>query len=240
MKNMLMLATILATATTMSCRRDQRDTTPAYGEATTGTPTARATGEPVGGADAPTEELDDTYVSGEGELDDERLGREDDRTFVSRTGVIIIDPAAPEPVAVDEIVAVLAPMEGGTAAGTVHLRETPDGLALEVDLDGLPAGDAVLVVHTLGDCSAMDGTSAGAPLEYRPAGAEGRAAAPGELAMLYAGKDGKATQQETIADASLHGERSLIGRAVVLHEKDASGRPLACAVFGIAERAAPR
>jgi Cu/Zn superoxide dismutase len=126
-------------------------------------------------------------------------------------------------------------MHGGNITGSIRVKETASGLELDANLSALPQGDVSLIVHAHGDCSSADGSSAGEAFDLgMPA-----AAAKGSLALVRADRSGKATAKETFQGASLHGERSLLGRSVMLHEGAVSasgglGKPLACAVFGIA------
>jgi Cu-Zn family superoxide dismutase len=63
----------------------------------------------------------------------------------------------------DEPVAARASIKNakGQAVGTARLTSTPNGVLLEADLNGLPAGEHALHVHETGRCEPPQYTSAG-------------------------------------------------------------------------------
>lgn len=144
-------------------------------------------------------------------------------------------------------VAVLHPTEGNDAAGTVVFTPAGEGgLRVATDVSGLTPGEHGYHIHLYGDCTAADGTSAGTHFNL-----DGSSLNPpedidritGDLGNLEAGGGGEATH-ETVIDASLTGPKSIIGRAVIVHEKPndpgeppigAAGSRQACGVIGIAK-----
>jgi superoxide dismutase, Cu-Zn family len=157
---------------------------------------------------------------------------------------LFVDPGADEPMAVDEVIAQLAPTRGSKTRGTVRFRETSDGLEVVADVTGLPKGPHAFHVHIFGDCSAPDATSAGDHFHFH-----GSSLAPdehmitGNLGELTGDAAGKATHTGAIKDAAMHGKFSIVGRSVVIHEKGndptktpdgGAGKRLACGVIGVA------
>ena len=66
-------------------------------------------------------------------------------------------------------VAVLVPTAGSTVRGTVTFTAAESGVHITAQLEGLAPGNHGFHVHEFGDCSAVDGTSAGG--HFNPAGA---------------------------------------------------------------------
>jgi len=143
-------------------------------------------------------------------------------------------------------VAVIHPTEGNNAMGTVTFVQTDNGINVHAEIKGLSPGLHGYHVHLYGDCTARDGTSAGTHFNF-----EGSSLNPpanidhitGDLGNLNANNSGAATADTSIAIASLNGPKSIIGRAVVIHEKandpsqppiGAAGSRLGCGVIGIA------
>ncbi len=90
----------------------------------------------------------------------------------------------------------------GRPVGTATLRETPHGVLIKVELQGLPAGVHAIHIHTTGQCEAPMFTSAGG--HFAPqANHHGVLAADGphagDLPNLYAGSDGKVTAEMVAA-----------------------------------------
>ncbi|MGD8427170.1 MAG: superoxide dismutase family protein [Balneolaceae bacterium] len=143
-------------------------------------------------------------------------------------------------------VAVVHPTEGNTAMGTVTFEKVDDGIQVHAEFKGLSEGMHGFHIHLYGDCTASDGTSAGTHFNF-----EGSSLNPpadidritGNLGNLNANADGEAIADTLIANAVLNGAKSIIGRAVIVHEKandpsqppiGAAGSRLGCGVIGIA------
>lgn len=143
-------------------------------------------------------------------------------------------------------VAILHPTEGNDVSGTVTFTPTDDGLEVSTQASGLAPGEHGYHIHIYGDCTAPDGTSAGTHFNL-----EGSSLNPpedidritGDLGNLEAGEDGTATHETMLEGAELTGTKSIIGRAVIVHEKpnDPNDPPIggagsrqACGVIGIA------
>ncbi|HLU65946.1 MAG TPA: superoxide dismutase family protein [Kofleriaceae bacterium] len=139
----------------------------------------------------------------------------------------------------------LKPAEGSKVSGTVTFTEKDGQVEVALDLQGLTPGDHGFHVHENGDCSAPDFKSAGD--HFNPAGdPHGSPDDPaakhhaGDFGNITAGEDGTVKTTKTVDFITVaEGERSVVGRAVVVHEKaddlksqpsgDAGGR-IACGV----------
>jgi Cu-Zn family superoxide dismutase len=144
---------------------------------------------------------------------------------------------------VAEAVAELSPTQGSNVKGTVTFKKDGNGIMVTADIEGLKPGTHGFHIHEKGDCSAPDGSSAGP--HFNPAnkhhGAPGDTARHvGDLGNLEADRDGKAHLEMLDTLLTFEGANSIIGRAVIVHEKaddfktqptgNAGGR-LACGVI---------
>jgi Cu-Zn family superoxide dismutase len=144
-------------------------------------------------------------------------------------------------------VAVVSPTEGSEVAGVVHFMETSNGVEVSGTIANLSPGKHGFHIHEAGDCTDPAGKSAGG--HFNPDGSPhgGRLDANrhiGDLGNIEAGADGRA--EFTIIDTvlTLHGDNSIIGRALIVHggEDDLVSQPsgdagprVACGVVGHAK-----
>lgn len=114
----------------------------------------------------------------------------------------------------------------GSVLGTVTLTEAPQGVLLDIDLSGVPAGFHAIHLHRIGDCSDNGFKAAGGHINpygrlhglLNPQGPDN-----GDLPNVYAHDDGTVRAQLFTQLASLQGPyRPAIldydGAAVVMHE----------------------
>ena len=90
------------------------------------------------------------------------------------------------------------------------------------DIEGLTPGDHGFHVHEFGDCSAPDGTSAGAHFNptKKPHGAPDNAERHvGDLGNITADESGKAHYDRIDTVIELNGENTIVGRSVIVHAK---------------------
>ena len=143
--------------------------------------------------------------------------------------------------------AVVGPLKSSGVRGLVTFEAVEHGVRVVADISGLSPGKHGFHIHEFGDCSADDGSSAGG--HFNPAGmphsmptSEKRHA--GDMGNIEAGQDGKAHLDYVDAVMSLSGEHSLIGHAVIIHEKEDdfttqptgnAGARIGCGVIGIAK-----
>src|SRR4051812_42766042 len=144
-------------------------------------------------------------------------------------------------------IAVLHPTQGSKVEGTVTFTQSGDELKVVADITGLTPGKHGFHIHEFGDCSDPKGASAGG--HFNPGGHQHGAPDvterhAGDLGNIEADASGKAHLEMSDKVMKLAGSDSIVGHAVIVHEKaddlktqptgDAGGR-LACGVIGIAK-----
>lgn len=144
-------------------------------------------------------------------------------------------------------VAVFHPTKGNSVSGIVRFEAVSGGIHVVADLTGLTPGKHGFHIHEYGDCSAEDGTSAGGhfnPEKMPHSSPSSKERHVGDLGNIEADKDGKAHLDYVDTMLSFNGKDSIIGRGVVVHEKEddlktqptgAAGARVACGVIGIAK-----
>lgn len=151
-------------------------------------------------------------------------------------------PSAPS-TAVLKAVAKIQPLQNAQVTGTVTFQTKDDGVYIVADVDGLSPGKHGFHIHEKGDCSAPDGSSAGD--HFNPNGS--KHGAPwdkerhaGDLGNLVADDKGHAHYEWHDKLITLKGPDSIIGRSVIIHEKEDdlitqptgnAGRRLGCGVI---------
>ncbi len=144
---------------------------------------------------------------------------------------------------VTEASAELKPTEGNNVTGRVTFVREGNGIKVTADLEGLKPGIHGFHIHEVGDCSAPDGSSAGAhfnPSNKHHGAPTDTARHVGDLGNLEADKAGKAHLEWLDTLITFEGANSIIGRSVIVHERpddfktqptgNAGGR-LACGVI---------
>jgi Cu-Zn family superoxide dismutase len=144
-------------------------------------------------------------------------------------------------------VAVLHPTKGSNVEGIVTFTKSGDEMKIVADITGLTPGKHGFHIHELGDCSSPDGKAAGGhfnPTNNPHAGHDVAQRHEGDMGNIEADSSGKAHLDLTDSMMMMSGEKSIIGRSVIVHEKaddlksqptgDAGGR-VACGVIGIAK-----
>lgn len=144
-------------------------------------------------------------------------------------------------------VCILHPTEGNEVSGIVTFTKTDDGIKIVANLEGLTPGKHGFHIHKYGDCSRLDGKSAGGhfnPDDKKHGSPNSEERHVGDLGNLVAGEDGKAHYEWTDSYISFTGSNSIIGRAIIVHagEDDLTSQPtgnagarLACGVIGLAK-----
>jgi Cu-Zn family superoxide dismutase len=115
----------------------------------------------------------------------------------------------------------LAPTKGSSVSGTVNFTQHGDVVRVEAHVTGLSPGLHGFHVHEKGNCTAADGSSAGAHFNPHNS-AHGGPDAPqhhaGDLGNLSADASGTAVYRAEIRGFSLGtGDDSIIGRAIIVH-----------------------
>jgi superoxide dismutase, Cu-Zn family len=135
----------------------------------------------------------------------------------------------------------------GDSLGTVKLSEQPEGVKIELNLEGLPPGEHAFHIHEKGSCKPPDFKSAGN--HYNPDNKKHgllhpKGAHAGDLPNLIVGEDGKVKAEILAPQVTLkEGKTTLLtkeGTSLVIHAKkddgmtqpagDAGGR-IACGVI---------
>ncbi|MGI8437399.1 MAG: superoxide dismutase family protein [Chthoniobacterales bacterium] len=144
-------------------------------------------------------------------------------------------------------IAVLHPTQGSQVKGTVTFTKSGAEIKIVADVSGLTPGKHGFHIHEFGDCSSPDGKSAGGhfnPTNHPHAGHDVAQRHEGDMGNLTADAAGKAHLELTDKMMTMSGERSIIGRGLIVHAKaddlksqptgDAGAR-VACGVIGIAK-----
>lgn len=143
-------------------------------------------------------------------------------------------------------VAILHPTKGQDVSGLVTFSQSNLGIQVVAEVEGLSEGLHAMHIHIYGDCTAPDASSAGTHFNF-----QGSSLDPppdinritGNLGELKTDAQGAATLRDILPEVRITGPKSIIGRAVIVHEKGndmsqppmgATGARLACGVIGIA------
>lgn len=123
-----------------------------------------------------------------------------------------------------EAVANLKPTKGHKVSGTVTFTRQPDGNGVRIvaDISGLTPGKHGFHVHEKGDCSAPDASSAGGHFNPTKVAHGAPTATPhhdGDFGNITADKSGIAKLDMVSHDLSFEGANSVLGHAVIVHEK---------------------
>ena len=127
---------------------------------------------------------------------------------------------------------VIVPTEGNSCKGIVTFENTPVGVRIVADIEGLTANQKHgFHIHQFGDVSGLDGKSAGG--HYDPQDTKNHSTAgdekghAGDLGNLEADGDGKAHHDATIKGISVADDKNpIIGRAIIIHaQPDDFGQP---------------
>jgi Cu-Zn family superoxide dismutase len=135
---------------------------------------------------------------------------------------------------------------GSQVTGTVTFTKVGDDVQVVADIQNLKPGKHGFHIHEKGDCSAADAASAGAhfnPTQKHHGGPMTPDHHSGDLGNLEADASGKA-HLDWKGKLSLSGNDSIIGRSIVVHEKEDdlktdpsgnSGARIACGTINAAD-----
>jgi superoxide dismutase, Cu-Zn family len=138
--------------------------------------------------------------------------------------------------------ATLESKSGSQVTGTVTFTKTGDEVRVVADIQGLKPGKHGFHIHEKGDCSAADAASAGGhfnPTHQHHGGPATAEHHTGDLGNIEADASGKA-HLDWKGKMSLNGPDSIIGKSIVVHEKEDdlksdpagnSGARVACGVI---------
>ena len=119
--------------------------------------------------------------------------------------------------------AVIHPTKGQSVSGVVKFEQTDAGCKITWELLGLTPGKHGFHIHEFGDCNCEDGKCAGS--HFNPEGKKhgGPTSAErhvGDLGNVVADDKGVAKGEMVDKLVSLGGAHSIVGRAVIVHEKE--------------------
>jgi Cu-Zn family superoxide dismutase len=145
-----------------------------------------------------------------------------------------------------EAVAQVAPTQGNTVTGSLALARSSEGVHITGVIQGLkPDAEFGFHIHEKGDCSAPDGSSAGAhfnPTQAQHGNPTSGAHHAGDMANIRSNAEGVAHVDTSAAGTTLHGDPNtdVMGKAIVVHESPDdyttqpsgnSGKRVACGVI---------
>jgi Cu-Zn family superoxide dismutase len=147
---------------------------------------------------------------------------------------------------VTKAAATLEPKSGSKVTGTVTFTKVGDEVQVAADIQNLTPGKHGFHIHEKGDCSAPDAASAGAhfnPTMKHHGGPMTLDHHAGDLGNVEADASGKA-HLDWKGKLSLTGKDSIIGRSILVHEKEDdlktdpsgnSGARVACGAINAAD-----
>ena len=133
-------------------------------------------------------------------------------------------PAAAPPPAGPTATATIEGRSGSPLKGTATFVQTDETVHVTVDVTNAPEGVHAVHLHEKGDCSAPDATSAGG--HFNPSHAEhGSPDVPmhhaGDFGNMTVGEEGHGhLELDTTMLTVVPGDRSVVGRAIVVHAKE--------------------
>lgn len=150
---------------------------------------------------------------------------------------------------ITELVSILHPTVGNDVNGVVRFFETDEGIRVVAEVyDLAPNSTHGFHIHEYGDCSALDGTTAGGhfnPFDAEHGGPDSEERHVGDLGNITVDQNGFAQLDITDSMISFDGPASIIGRGIIVHEGEddfetqptgAAGSRLSCGVIGIAQQ----
>ena len=147
----------------------------------------------------------------------------------------------------NKAICVLLPTQGNDVTGIITFTKTDHGILVVADVKGLTKGKHGFHIHEYGDCSSVDGSSAGGhfnPEGKSHAGPSDMTRHMGDMGNLEANDDGLAHLEYADSMISLEGDYSIIGRSIIVHKSEDdlktqptgnAGSRAACGVIGIAK-----
>ncbi|MGA2624132.1 MAG: superoxide dismutase family protein [Bacteroidota bacterium] len=144
-------------------------------------------------------------------------------------------------------IAVITPTKGNSVQGVVTFEEVDKGVRIIANLTGLKPGKHGFHIHEFGDISSDDGSSAGG--HFNPAGMShgmpmSKKRHAGDMGNIEADAKSNAHLDYIDPVIKLNGNHSIIGHAVIVHEKEDdfktqptgnAGARVGCGVIGIAK-----
>jgi Cu-Zn family superoxide dismutase len=120
-------------------------------------------------------------------------------------------------------ICVVTPLSKSKVHGVLHFTQKGHTVLLKGEIVGLTPGKHAFHVHEFGDLTSKDGMSTGGHFnpDKKPHGAQhDKDRHVGDLGNITANEDGKAVVNIKDTIISLHGKHSIIGRAIIIHDKE--------------------
>lgn len=156
-------------------------------------------------------------------------------------------PPIPVPSSQSFANAVLSPIKNSGVQGIITFTPVKNGVKVSANISGLTPGKHGFHIHEFGDISTPDGSGAGG--HYNPS--QSKHGSPdehdrhgGDLGNLFADQNGDANLEYIDSHIQLSGENSIIGRSIIVHEKEddletqptgGAGARIAQGVIGISQ-----
>lgn len=134
-----------------------------------------------------------------------------------------VKPGGGDPAAKAQAITTLEARSGSTITGDATFTQETEAVRVIVNVKSATPGEHGLHIHEKGDCSAADGASAGPhfnPQKMDHGGMEQSPRHAGDLGNITIAADGTGHLEALLQGITVTpGEMSVIGRAIVLHEK---------------------
>jgi Cu-Zn family superoxide dismutase len=119
--------------------------------------------------------------------------------------------------------AIITPTKGNSVHGVVTFEEVDKGIYIIANLTGIAPGKHGFHIHEFGDISSDDGSSAGG--HFNPTGMShsmpmSKKRHAGDMGNIEADSNGNAHLDYIDPVMELNGKYSIIGHAVIVHEKE--------------------
>ncbi len=121
-----------------------------------------------------------------------------------------------------DALAFVDPLIGGDFSGVATFIIDDDTITLTIEIEGLPPGDYAVHIHEYGDCSSLDGSSAGG--HWNPTNtAHGKWGEGefhlGDIGNITVGKNGTGMIELTtdLWEIGTGSDRDVVGKAIILH-----------------------
>src|SRR5213079_384213 len=144
------------------------------------------------------------------------------KTIIISLGVLCAFAVFAHSQDVTKAAATLEPKSGSQVTGTVTFTKTGDEVHVVAAFHNLKPGKHGFHIHEKGDCSAPDAASAGLhfnPTQHKHGGPATTERHEGDLGNIETDASGK-THLDWKGKLSLNGANSIIGKSVVVHEKE--------------------
>lgn len=129
----------------------------------------------------------------------------------------------PTPVTTGSAVSTIEARSGSSIVGDATFVQEGESLRVVVNVKGATPGEHGLHIHETGDCSAPDAVSAGPhfnPHKVDHGGPEQSPRHAGDLGNMTINADGTGRHEVVLKELAIApGPTSVVGRAIVLHEK---------------------